>query len=54
MRIVSVQAGTQGGVKEPGLSRRAIGVYESKAYQEALCAFDDGADRDVRLFDGLD
>ena len=31
----------------------AIAAYESEAYQEALKALADGADRDVRLFEGL-
>jgi uncharacterized protein (DUF1330 family) len=32
----------------------AIAGYESEAYQEALRALDGGADRDIRLFEGLD
>jgi uncharacterized protein (DUF1330 family) len=51
--------------RENGLSERtiliefssyeaAIAGYESKAYQEALDALDGGADRDIRLFEGLD
>ena len=31
----------------------AIAAYESKAYQEALRVLDGGADRDIRLFEGL-
>ena len=32
----------------------AIAAYESEAYQEALRALDGGADRDIRLFEGVD
>ena len=32
----------------------AIAGYECEAYQEALRALDGGADRDIRLFEGLD
>ena len=32
----------------------AIAAYESDAYQEALRALDGGADRDIRLFEGLE
>ena len=31
----------------------AIAAYESEPYQKALKALGDGADRDVRLFEGL-
>ncbi len=31
----------------------ALAAYESEAYQEALQALGGGADRDVRLFEGL-
>ena len=31
----------------------AIAAYESESYQEALRALDGGADRDIRLFEGL-
>ena len=32
----------------------AVAAYESDAYQEALRALDGGADRDIRLFEGLE
>lgn len=32
---------------------KALAAYESDEYQEALRALGDGADRDVRLFEGL-
>ena len=32
----------------------AVAAYESDAYQEALRALDGGADRDIRLLEGLD
>lgn len=32
----------------------AVAAYESDAYQEALRALDGGADRDIRLFEGMD
>ena len=32
----------------------AVAAYESEAYQEALRVLDGGADRDIRLFEGLD
>ena len=32
----------------------AIAAYESEDYQEAIRALDGGADRDIRLFEGLD
>jgi uncharacterized protein (DUF1330 family) len=32
----------------------AVAAYESEAYQEALRALDGGADRDIRLFEGVD
>mgnify|MGYP006143223913 CR=1 FL=1 len=32
---------------------KAIAAYESDAYQAALKALGDGADRDVRLFEGI-
>lgn len=32
----------------------AVAAYESDAYQKALRALDGGADRDIRLFEGLD
>ena len=32
---------------------QAIAAYESEAYQEALKALAGGADRDVRLFEGI-
>ena len=32
---------------------KAIAAYDSDAYQEALNALGDGADRDVRLFEGV-
>ncbi|MDB0053131.1 DUF1330 domain-containing protein, partial [Ascidiaceihabitans sp.] len=31
----------------------ALAAYESPQYQEALAALDGGADRDVRIFEGL-
>ena len=31
----------------------AIAAYESEAYQESLRVLDGGADRDIRLFEGL-
>ena len=31
----------------------ALAAYDSAAYQEALAALGDGADRDVRLFEGI-
>ena len=31
----------------------AVAAYESDAYQAALALLDDGADRDVRLFEGI-
>ncbi len=31
----------------------AVAAYESDAYKEALIALGDGADRDVRLFEGI-
>ncbi|MDD9902808.1 MAG: DUF1330 domain-containing protein [Rhodospirillaceae bacterium] len=31
----------------------AVAAYESDAYQEALRALDGGADRDIRLFEGI-
>lgn len=51
--------------KENGLAQRtiliefesfeaAVAAYESEAYQEALRALDGGADRDIRLVEGLD
>ena len=50
--------------KENGLKQRtvliefdsldsAVTFYESDEYQQALKALDDGADRDVRLFEGI-
>ena len=50
--------------KENGLAERtvliefesmeaAIAAYESPAYQQALAALSGGADRDIRLFEGL-
>ena len=32
----------------------AVAAYESNDYQEALKALDGGADRDIRLFEGLE
>lgn len=32
----------------------AVAAFESDAYQEALRALDGGADRDIRLFEGLE
>lgn len=32
----------------------AVAAYDSDAYQEALRALDGGADRDIRLFEGVD
>ncbi len=32
----------------------AVAAFESAAYQEALRALDGGADRDIRLFEGLE
>ncbi|NQV98146.1 MAG: DUF1330 domain-containing protein [Rhodospirillales bacterium] len=32
----------------------AVAAYESVAYQQALQALDGGADRDIRLFEGVD
>ena len=32
----------------------AVAAYESYAYQLALAALDGGADRDIRLFEGVD
>ena len=51
--------------KENGLAERtvliefesmeaAIAAYESAAYQEALAVLSGGADRDIRLFEGLE
>ena len=51
--------------KENGLAERtvliefesmeaAIAAYESTAYQEALAVLSGGADRDIRLFEGLE
>lgn len=51
--------------KENGLAERtvliefesmeaAIAAYESLAYQQALAALSGGADRDIRLFEGLE
>ena len=34
-------------------SERAIAAYESPAYQEALRVPGDGAERDIRIIDGL-
>ena len=31
----------------------AVAAYESDAYQAALAALDGGADRDIRLFEGV-
>ena len=31
----------------------AINAYHSVDYQEALLAFDNGADRDIRIFEGI-
>ena len=31
----------------------AINAYHSGVYQEALLALDNGADRDIRIFDGI-
>ena len=51
--------------KENGLAERtvliefesmeaAIAAYESPAYQQALAVLSGGADRDIRLFEGLE
>ena len=32
----------------------AVAAYDSEAYQEALRALDGGADRDIRLFEGVE
>ena len=51
--------------KENGLAERtvliefasmeaAIAAYESPAYQQALAVLSSGADRDIRLFEGLE
>ena len=32
----------------------AVAAYESEAYQLALTALDGGADRDIRLFEGVE
>lgn len=51
--------------KENGLAERtvliefesmeaAVAAYESPAYQDALAALSGGADRDIRLFEGLE
>jgi len=32
----------------------AVAAYESEPYQDALRALDGGADRDIRLFEGVD
>ena len=32
----------------------AVAAYESDAYQSALAALDGGADRDIRLFEGVE
>jgi uncharacterized protein (DUF1330 family) len=32
---------------------QAVATYESPAYQEALRALDDGAERDIRIVEGL-
>ena len=51
--------------KENGLAERtvliefesmaaAVAAYESDAYKEALDALEGGADRDIRLFEGLE
>jgi uncharacterized protein (DUF1330 family) len=32
----------------------AVAAYESEGYQNALKALDGGADRDIRLFEGMD
>ena len=51
-------------IKENGVKERtvliefdsfdqAIKAYESEDYQEALKALDGGADRDIRIFEGL-
>jgi len=34
--------------------KMAIAAYESEDYQNALAVLDGGADRDIRLFEGLD
>lgn len=32
---------------------KAVGAYESPAYQRALRALDDGAERDIRIIEGV-
>ena len=32
----------------------AVSAYDSPAYQKALAALDGGADRDIRLFEGVE
>tara|TARA_R110002111_G_scaffold80007_1_gene126748 strand:- start:145 stop:438 length:294 start_codon:yes stop_codon:yes gene_type:complete len=57
--------GGQVQAKENGIEQRtiliefesyeaALAAYDCEAYQEALRALDGGADRDVRLFEGID
>ena len=33
---------------------QAVAAYHSEAYREALAALGDGAERDIRIIDGLD
>lgn len=59
-----IAAGGRVEARENGLAERtvliefesyeaAVAAYDSDRYQEALKALDGGADRDIRLFEGL-
>ena len=41
-------------IAEFSSAQQAIAAYESPAYKEALKALGDGAERDVRIVDGLE
>jgi uncharacterized protein (DUF1330 family) len=41
------------GVCEFDCFEAAVAFYESDAYQAALAVLDGGADRDIRLFEGI-
>ncbi|MDB0061911.1 DUF1330 domain-containing protein [Octadecabacter sp.] len=62
--IVMAKPGSNLSVRENGIEQStviiefqsyelALAAYESPQYQEALAALDGGADRDVRIFEGL-
>jgi uncharacterized protein (DUF1330 family) len=49
-----IAAGGRVEARENGLAERTVLIeFESDLYQEALRALDGGADRDIRLFEGL-